>query len=100
MSFCHSKQIAELFFIEAGLADERAECAFCKLTVIGDCQATARRMAQNNVAAALMVHFVADPAEGLYRVCTGTDGQPAHTGTSTISSATGLGMGSLCFSRL
>jgi hypothetical protein len=34
------------------------------------------------------------------RGCTGTDRQAAHTETSTISSATGLGIASLCFSKL
>jgi hypothetical protein len=52
------------------------------------------------VAAGLMVHLITDLAEGFDNLCAGTDGQPAHTETSTISSATGLGMGSLCFSRL
>jgi hypothetical protein len=52
------------------------------------------------MAAGLMVQFIADLSEGFYRVCAGTDRQPAHTETSTISSATGPGMGSLCFPRL
>src|SRR2546425_4909809 len=95
-----SEQCAELFLGEAGLADEGAERAFGKFTVVGNGQPAARWVTQNNMAAGLMVHFITEFAEGFDRVCTGTDGQAAHTKTSTISSATGLGIGSLCFSKL
>jgi hypothetical protein len=48
----------------------------------------------------LMIRFITELSESFDSVCTGTDGQAAHTVTSTISSATGPGIGSLCFSRL
>src|SRR5205823_10751835 len=79
-----SEQVHEPFLRETGLANKERS--------VDD-----RRMAQNNMAAGLMVHFVIELAEGFHRVCTGTDGQTAHTGTSMISSVMPEGIGSPCF---
>ena len=68
MRFCRSEQIRELFFGEASLPNESAESAFGKLAVIGDGQAAARRMAEDDVAAGLVVHFVAEFSKGFDRV--------------------------------
>ena len=95
-----SKRITELFLGETGFANEGTECALGKLAVVGNGQPAASRMAQNNMAACLVVHFVTEILKGFDGTGTGADGQAAHTGTSTISSATGPGIGSLCFSIL
>lgn len=97
---CRSQQFVKLFPGDAGLADERAQRAFGQFAMVGNAQAPARRLAQDDMAAGLMVHLVTELSEGLDCVCAGTDGQPAHTVTSTISSTIGPGTGSLCFSRL
>ena len=96
----HSKQFSELFLGKASLADKGTECAFGQLAVIGDGQASAGRLAKENMAASLMIDFITEFSEGLGRICAGADGQPANMGTSTISSTTGAGIDSLCFSRL
>jgi|SRR5438105_12257728 len=95
-----SEQCAELFLGEAGLANEGSESAFGKFAVVGNGQPAASQMAQNNMTAGLMIHLVTEYAEGFDGVCPGTHGQAAHKETSTISSATGLGIGSLCFCKL
>lgn len=100
MSICRSEQIGELFLGDTRLTDERAECAFGKPVVIGHRQAAARGVAHDDMAAGLVIHVITKFPKGLDGVCAGTDGQAAHTETSTISSAIGLGTGSLCFSRL
>src|SRR6266511_2115093 len=95
-----SKQFAELFPGDAGLADKGAERAFGQLAMIGNSQTPTRWMPQDDVAASLVVHFVTEFSESFDRVCTGTDRQAVHTGTSTISSVMPPGIGSPCFLRL
>jgi len=95
-----SKQFAELFFGQAGLANERTKRAFCQLPMIGHGQSATRSVAQDDVAAGLMVHSVTNTAECLDSVRTRTDGKAAHAGISTISSVMPLGIGSPCFFRL
>jgi len=59
-----------------------------------------RRDAENQVTTGLVIQFVADATKGLHSVHPATDRQAAHTGTSMISSVTGPGIGSPCFSKL
>ena len=95
-----SQQFAELFLGETRLADEGAECAFGEFAVAGDGQTTALWIAQDHVAAGLIIHLATEFSKGFNSFRTGTNRQAAHTETSTISSATGLGIGSPCFSKL
>ena len=94
------EELDELFLGQTGIADQSAERAFGKLTMVGDCQPTTGRMAKDDVAAGLMIHFVGDLAKGAHGVRARTDWQAAHTETSTISSVIPPGIGSPCFSRL
>jgi len=55
-----SEQISELFLGKTGFADYGAERALGKLAMIGHGQTAACRMAQNNVAVRLIVHFVTE----------------------------------------
>jgi len=57
-------------------------------------------MTQNDVAAGLMIHFVALTAKRPNGIRAGTHWQAAHADTSTTSSFTGNGTASPCFSRL
>ena len=95
-----SQQFAELFPGQTGFPNQRAKRAFGQLPVIGHRQSATRSVAQDDVAAGLMVHRVADAAESLDRVCARTDGKAAHAGISTISSVMPRGIGSPCFLRL
>lgn len=63
------QQFDQLFLGQPGFADEGADCAFGQFAVVGNSQAPARRLAQNDVATALMVHFVAEFSEYFDRVC-------------------------------
>src|SRR5437762_13923802 len=58
------------------------------------------RMAQDNVAAGLMIHLVTQLFKSANSILAGANGQAAHAGISTISSLMGGGTGSLCFLRL
>ena len=70
-----SEQVAEFFLGQTGLADERPESAFGKFTVVGHREAAHGGMAQNDVAARLMIDFVPHLAKG-------TDASaPEHTGS-------------------
>ena len=88
-----SKQLVELILSEASFADEGSERAFGQFAVVGHGQTPARWLAQNDMAAGLVVHFITELAESLDGVCARTDGQATHRATSTISSATGPGTG-------
>lgn len=94
------QQRGELLLGQARFADESAERALGEFTVIGNGQTPAAGMAQDHVAAGLMVEFVAQLAKGFDRVGAGANREAAHTETSTISSVIGEGTGSACFSRL
>ena len=94
------KQFVELVLGDARLADEGAERAFSQFAVVGHGQTPARSLAQDDMAAGLVVHLVSELPESFDGVCAGADGQAAHRATSTISSATGPGTSSLCFSKL
>lgn len=85
---------------DARLADEGTERAFSQFAVVEHGQTPAESLAQDYMAAGLVVHLLSELPESFDGVCAGADGQAAHTTTSTISSATGPGTGSLCFSRL
>lgn len=100
MNRARSQQLAELFLGQTGLADEHAQCALGQLPVIRDGQTATRRMAQDDVAAGLVVHRVADTDESFDRVRARTNGKAAHAGTSMISSLMPRGTGSPCCLRL
>jgi hypothetical protein len=68
--------------------------------MVGDCEPTHLRMAQDYVAACLVVHFVAQLFKSADSILTGANGQAAHAGISMISSLMGGGTGSPCFLRL
>jgi hypothetical protein len=57
-------------------------------------------MAQDDVAAGLMVHLVAELLKGADGLLAGASRKPAHPEISTISSLMGGGTGSPCFLRL
>lgn len=95
-----SEQVAELFLGQTGLADQRPEGAFGEFAVVGHREASHGGMAQNNVAACLVIDFLTHLAKGANDVRAGAHRQLAHAGTSTTSSVTGRGTGSLCFFKL
>ena len=66
----------------------------------GQWKLVTRRMTQNHVAAGLVIHVIADFPKRADGVGAATDRESTHTGTSMISSVTGPGTGSPCFSRL
>ena len=95
-----SQQFAELFPGQTGFPNQRAKRAFGQLPVIGHRQSATRSVAQDDMAAGLVVHRVADAPESLDRIRAGADGKAAHAGISTISSVMPRGIGSPCFWRL
>ena len=94
------QQVRELLLGQPRLADQGAQSPFGEFPMIRHRQPALGRMPQNNVAAGLMIHFVAQLTERLDRVRAGSHRQTAHAGTSTTSSLTGSGTASPCFSRL
>lgn len=72
------KRFAELFLGDAGFPDEGAERGFGQLAVIGHGQPAAGWLAQNDVAAGLVIHFVTVLSEGL------TTSAPEQTGRRLI----------------
>jgi hypothetical protein len=59
-----SEQFCELLLRNTGLANERAEGAFGQLAVVGNGQAPAGRLAQDDVAPGLMIDFIAEFSKG------------------------------------
>ena len=57
-------------------------------------------LAENDMAASLVVDGIPELGEGPNGVLAGEDRQPAHAGTSTVASQVGGGTGSLCLRRL
>lgn len=94
------KQCDELFPGEPGLADKGAQEIFGEPGMVGHGQAPARGVAQNHVAAGLVLKLIPDLAECLDSLSTGTGREPSHTGTSIIFSVIEPGTGSPCFSKL
>ena len=68
--------------------------------MIGHSESAHLRVAQDDVAAGLMIYRVAHFLEGADGLLPGANGQAAHAGISTISSLMGDGTGSPCFLRL
>lgn len=62
-SLRRSEQLRELFLGQTGLANQGAEGAFGEFAMVGNGEAATRRMAQNDVAARLMIHRVTDSAK-------------------------------------
>lgn len=94
------QQRNELFLGQARFADEGTECALGEFAVIGNGESATAGMAQDHVAAGLVVEFVAQLAESFDHVSAGANREAAHTGTSMMASVMGDGTGSECFSRL
>ena|ERR1043166_2455090 len=94
------QQRGELFLGQARFADEGAERAFGEFAMVGNGESATAGMAQDHVAAGLVVEFVTQLAKSFDRVSTGANREAAHIGTSTMASVMGDGSGSECLSRL
>lgn len=96
------EQGGELVRGQAGVADEGAQGALGQFRVVGHREAAVRGLAvpQNDVAAGLVVNFVAELPERADSGPAGDDREPGQTATSTISSVMAGGTGSPCLARL
>ena len=87
---------------QADLPDQASERALGEFAVIGNRETAVRRVpvAEDDVAAGLMVHHIAESLERPDGLLAGYHGQLRQVGTSTVSSQMDGGIGSSCFRRL